>query len=129
MFHYCLDLVKLCGIDVIWHTHYKGVARGIEPSFVREQRHRMFRRRVALGRGRVQFLVHRKELLRHGRVFGIDPFALVIVRIINLETFCEIESVVERGAEIADLPIVAQPVYMVATRLQKAGVQPCIRQI
>ena len=89
----------------------------------------MFRRRVALAGLGVLTLVHREQLLRHGRVFGIDPLALVLVGVIDLKTFLEAEGVVERGAEIAHLPVVAQPIDMVATHFEIALVKTTLAEI
>lgn len=89
----------------------------------------MFRRRVALAGLGVLPLVHREQLLRHGGVFGIDPLALILVGVIDLKTFFEAEGVVERGAEIAHLPVVAQSIDMVATHFEKALVKTALAEV
>ncbi len=65
-------------------------------------------------------LVHCQQLAGHSRVFGIYPLSLIAAYVFDLETFSEIESVVERGPQITYLPVSAEPVYVVATRFQKA---------
>ena len=100
-----LYFVELCCVDIIRNAHYERVLRRVEPRFVGEQ------------------------LVRHSRVFGIDPLSLVALRIFYLKAFPQIESVVKRGAEIANLSVVAEPVYVVASRLQKARVKPGLTEI
>lgn len=89
----------------------------------------MFRRRVALAGIRVLAFVHREQLLRHGGVFGIDPLALVLVGVLDLKTFFEAEGIVERGAEVAHLSVVAQSIDMVATHFEKALVKATLAEI
>ena len=117
-----LDLVELCCVYVARHTHYKGIMRGVQPRLVCKQGRGVFRGRVALFPLWILRLVDGKQLLRHGRVFGIDPFTLVIVCIFYLETFFKAESIIEGGAEITHLTVVAEPIDMVATRPQKARI-------
>lgn len=122
MLNYGLDLVELCCVYVARHTHHKRVVRGVQPRLVCKQGRGVFRGRVALFPLGILCLVDGKQLLRHGRVFGIDPFTLVIVCIFYLEAFFKAESIIEGGAEIAHLTVVAEPIDVVATRLQKAGI-------
>lgn len=89
----------------------------------------MFRRWVVpVGLG-VLALVHREQLLRHGGVFGIDPLALIFVGVLDLKTFFKTEGLVERGAEITYLPVITQPIDMVATHFEKALVKATLTEI
>lgn len=63
--------------------------------------------------------INREELLWHRGVFRKYPLALVVIGILNLEAFCYTESVIEGGAKIADLTVMAETVDMVATLLQE----------
>lgn len=123
-----LYLVELCCVDIVGNAHYERVLRRVEPRFVGEQRSRVFRW-LSLCGFRVLALVHGEQLARHSRVFGIDPLSLVALRIFYLKAFPQIESVIKRGAEIANLSVVAEPVYVVATCLQEARVKPGLTEI
>lgn len=122
MLNYGLDLVELCCVYVARHTHHKGIVRGVQPRLVCKQGRGVLRERVAIFPLGILCLVNGKQLLRHGLVFGIDPFTLVIVYVFYIEAFFKAESIIEGGAEIAHLSVVAEPIDMVATRLQKAGI-------
>ena len=116
-------------VDIAWNPHYKSIPGRVQPCLVCEQRRRVIRRRIILAGLRVLALVNREELLRHRGVFGIDPLALVFVSVLNLKTFFEAESVIQRGTEITHLPVVAQSVDMVAAHFEKALVKAILAEI
>lgn len=89
----------------------------------------MFRGRLTLARLGILALVHRKKLLRHGGVFCINPLALVLVGILDFKALFESEGVVERGAEIAYLTVVAQSIDMIAAHFEKALVKTTVAEI
>lgn len=129
MLDYGLDLVELCRVDIARHSHDESIARSVQPRLVREQGHRVFRGRIICAGLRIFVLVDGEELLRHRRVFGVDPLALVLVRVVDFKAFCKAESIVEGGSQIAHLPVVAQSVDMASPHLQKALIHALLTDI
>lgn len=91
----------------------------IQSRLVCKQRRWVFGGRVVGRTFWVLVFVHREQLLWHSGVFRIHPLALVVVGILNLKSFCDTECVIEGGAEIADLAVMAEAVDMIATLLQE----------
>ena len=92
MLHNGLHLVELRCVDVVGDAHDERVLRRVEPRFVGEQRCRMFAAHPLRACGSSSR--PRRQLVRHRRVFCIDPPPRM-PRVLDLKPFFQIESVVE----------------------------------
>ena len=89
----------------------------------------MFVRDVTVAGPGVQGLVYCMKLLRHGRVLGVNPPAVVIGRILNLEAFSEAEGIVQSCAQIAHLAVMAQVTDVVSAHLKEASVDALVSEV